>query len=266
MEPAEALQVVENVLRLAIRNALGDAWVPTSMDVERLRQKQTEDRARRDGVLVSDDLLSYVEYHDLVKIVMSRWESFKPIFDDKKRTEVLLDIVADVRNAIAHSRALVAHERDLVSGVAGMLQNQVAIYRTEREPASAHYPLIESVSDSFGRQRPTPYDPSAPGTRLELGQIVDFACRASDPRGRDLEWELGTYPGDPFNQPLPVRDSATGVSVVLRWTVDEADIGEYIAVFVQLRAAGARYRRRNNAFGGVDDVAVFNYAVNPPAD
>ena len=272
-DPATALQAVENSLRLVIRDVLGDSWRSSISDLPRLEGKRAEDRARRDGAIVSDDLLSYVEFYHLSKIVRDNWDPhFAPIFSDKKRTDVLFGILGDVRNAIAHSRELLRFERELVSGASGQLRNQVTIFRTQKAPATSYYPIIESVIDNFGqigRQGITDLESAVPvPLRLEVGDTVSFACRGSDERGRELEWFLQTG----FERSLQVRPSASkmcrGSSTTIEWQPTESHVGESQFVYVGMRAADGRFRRNKGIAiaweEDYDDMRIFRYAINPP--
>lgn len=287
-DPASALQAAENALRLAVRSVLGDAW-QGSLDLDSLRQKQEEDRKRREGVVVVDDLLNYVEFYQLTSIILKQWEQFKPVFDDKKRTEVWLATLEDVRNAIAHSRQLVEYERYLVSGISGQIRNLVTLYRTNAIPANAHYAIIESVRDNFGTVGTGDFqlamqEDYQTHPRLEVGDTLSFTCSGSDGRGRELDWilyakdHLGLYialEGQPQPEARLVR--GRGNDIVLSWTVGPGDVGENYTIEVYVKPVGSRFTRLGDSsetpsepwmFSGPphDDKAAFRYSVNPPLD
>lgn len=278
MDPAASLQAVETSLRLIIREVLDEDWTAVGgIKMEVLESKRVEDRKRRDGAIVNEDLLSYVEFHHLRAIVSSKWDAgFSQVFGDKKRTDVWLGTLEDMRNAIGHSRTLLPFEADLFSGISGQLRNQVTIFRTGKSPASKHYPLIESVMDQYGQVGQP--DPSAfvlatmPGTdsvdavRLEVGDVVTFVCQASDPRGREIEWNLwapgkGNFPS--FQDP----DAVVGDRITVAWTVTEHDVGEDQLAKLAMRARGARfYRGTDIDHQDIDDIRFLRYGVNPPTD
>jgi hypothetical protein len=273
MDPAEALQALENSLRLIVREVLGADLPAQLSNVDKLARNQARDLQRRDGALVSDDLLAYTEFPELRTIISNNWPRFEPVFSDQQRIEVYLEAVERVRNAIAHSRQLLEFEKDLVSGISGQLRNQITIYRTRTEPATAHYPVIESVQDSFGQRGRDP-DGVAPTVlrrgwitqRLEVGDTVSFDCHGSDERGRELEWFLQAV-GRSFAPLEPSTVTTTGSTAVLRWNVTDEDVGEERWVAVAMRSLGARYHRRTDALKtAYDDKRAFLYAVNPPRD
>lgn len=275
-DPAKSLELAENAIRLAIRAAIQDRW-QQHVRLDDLTKRQAEDHTRRDGVVVSDDLLSYLEFHQLRTIVRKEWEAFKPVFDDLQRTEVWLQALEDVRNAIAHSRTLVEHEAALVAGISGQIRNQVTLFRSRTEPASAHYAKIERVVDQFGRvgsesATDVMYSASVP-PRLEVGETITLNCDASDARGRELQWLARTK-----NAVNDLADAveAIGQSVTIRLLLTEQHVGEDVLVHVFVRPVGSLYTKKhrdklgwdNNSIPmyGVphDDVRVLRYAVNPP--
>lgn len=82
MEPTDALRSIETALRLVIRDILGrDAWFKAKgvPDVEKLRERQDEERRRRDGVVLSDDLLNFTETYHLTEMIEKNWDQFKPV-------------------------------------------------------------------------------------------------------------------------------------------------------------------------------------------
>jgi len=152
MDATDALRAIETALRISIYKVLDDGWLtaPGAPDISKLEDKRVAEDKRRDGAVTSDDLLEYTETYQLTQIVLRNWESFQPVFKDKKRTEVYLGILEDVRNAVAHSRDLMAFEKELLSGIAGQLRAQVSRFRNEVDGSTAYYPLIEKVRDSLG--------------------------------------------------------------------------------------------------------------------
>lgn len=187
-------------------------------------------------------------------------------FDSKARTKLWIEALEDVRNAIAHSRPLLQFERELAAGVSGQLRNQITIYRTSKEPANQHYPVIESVRDRFGQPSLPPHSYFGDRTlvRLDVGDVLSFDCTGSDQRGRDLEWALYGLVND-LDGEVEIA-SAQGASAVLSWMVAENFVGESKLFRVRLRAVGARHFRYQDGWPVVsyDDQASFAYAVNPP--
>jgi hypothetical protein len=267
VEPTDALRAIEVALRLAVRQVLGAEWIKAkgAPDREKLVERQEAEAKRRDGTVVSEELLDYTETYHLTELIKKNWESFNPVFDDKKRTEVFFGVIEDVRNSIAHSRDLVPFERDLIAGVAGLLRNQVALYRSSIVDAAAqHYPLIESLNDSFGRDGCPLAGP--PGRlsriRLEVGDVITFVGKATDPRGREIAWHVG-----PEFWPTNPVEVGRGPDVTFSYVVTEKDVGEDLQIAVHIRSS-SKYHRHGSTSGRFshDDGRRFFYAVNPPLD
>ncbi|MFF0172275.1 hypothetical protein [Micromonospora profundi] len=266
MEPVEALRSIEIALRLVIKEVLGsEDWLQAkgAPERERLEERQAEEAKRRDGAVVSSDLIDYTETYHLTGIVERNWDRFQPAFKDKARTLAYFGVLGDVRNSIAHSRDLVPFERDLLSGIAGHFRNQISIFRGHHTPSSAYYPLIESVVDNFGREGvegPTFLQDDLP--RLNVGDVLRFSGRAFDARKKGVVWEflVGSVHAPLGGQGPPVV--ATGDTVEFEYSIREEDVSEFFVVGVRIRTEGKFHRNRD--FHPYDDIRGFNYAVNPP--
>jgi hypothetical protein len=63
MEPSEAINLVERVLRNLVRTVLAEGWKShKSIDIADLESKPAADLAKRRGSLVADDLLNFIEF------------------------------------------------------------------------------------------------------------------------------------------------------------------------------------------------------------
>lgn len=252
---------METALRELIRRVLGPDWTTKrgAPDLERLKEKQEEDRKRRDGAIVSDDLLAYTEFYSLTQLIEKNWDSFKPAFGDLARTKVLLGILGDFRNPVAHSRDLLPFERDLLSGASGQLRNQVSLFLSRDDGPHRYYSSIESVTDSFGYSGGTSYDADLHvcPTRLSVGERITFQCMGIDPRGRELTWRLEV--GNSFDK-VEIA-TAAGVPAELVWDIGAAHVGEKRWVRISIEHDGSFQR-----WGNYDDERFYTYHVNPPLD
>lgn len=265
------LVAAETALRDVIRLAI-PGWQSQleSDDIQKLEAKRTEEDKKRDGITVSQDLLDYSEVYLLRKLIDKNWDAVKPVLDDKKRTDVYLDIVLDVRNTIGHSRPVVSSERLLLAGAAGQIRNQLARYRSSRDGSASHYSSIDSARDNFGTDgggdvNLYPVQATCDTPRLEVGDKVTFTLEATDPRGREVDWSGYLVAGDrspgAYKVYGPPRFTGGGSSTVLHWTVSENDVGERVTMVIVLKNASS-YQRRD----GIDDARQFVYHVNPPLD
>ncbi|MEX5296642.1 Swt1 family HEPN domain-containing protein [Kocuria sp. CPCC 205268] len=269
MEPALALTSLEAALRQAVVAVLGEHdWINAkgAPDKAKLEKNREEETKKRDGTILSQNLIEYTETYHLTEIIIKNWEKFKPVFDDKQRTSAYLGVLKDIRNTIAHSRELVPYERDLMSGITGHLRNQVGKYRSSVMQSSDHYPVIESVRDSFGRLGgESYYADSADVIRVEVGDTVQFTGTAAPARGKEVLWILSTdYMEETSLRDTPIeqkRDLIKGESATLSYTFKEGDVGEWMVVKILI---GGQSRFHRNF--GFDDSTEFVFAVNPPEE
>lgn len=274
MEPTDALRSIETALRLVIRDVLGETeWLlaPGAPEEARLRERRAEEDRRRDGATVSSNLLDYTETYHLTAIVERNWEKFQPVFRDKGRTPAFFGVIEDVRNSIAHSRDLVPFERDLISGIAGQIRNQVSLFRSSQTQSARYYPLIESVSDNFGRTGQRigssylSFDSTAP--RLEVGDVLTFTGTAFNGRGKIVKWQLLPGIGSIIDaNTASAIEVAEGDAVTFDYTVQERDIGEHFPVHILITTDSKYHRSTLPHRWPYDDNWGFVYAVNPPLD
>ena len=105
-----------------------------------------------DGTLPEERLIYFAEFTDLLPIIKKHWELFEPCLGDKKTIEIYMGRLEDFRNAPMHSRSLVDFEQKLIQGMTGEIRNKVTLFQMEANAADRHFPRIEFVRDSFGRQ------------------------------------------------------------------------------------------------------------------
>lgn len=266
------LVAAETALRDVIR-AVVPGWQsqlePNAVQI--LVERRAEEDKRRDGISVSQDLLDYTEIYQLKALVNDNWEATKVVLDDKKRTDVYLGIILDVRNTIGHSRPVVPSERLLLAGAAGQIRNQLARYRSSQDGSALHYSSIDSARDMSGRNG-FPHDtfPASVGQdlpRVDVGDEIAFEVAGTDPRNRELNWSL--YVGSNLTATLArwntteSRAECTGTRGTLTWKVPPADVGEKRYAVIVLRNS-SNYQRHDT--GKYDDARFFCYHVNPPLD
>ncbi|WP_432504295.1 hypothetical protein [Kineococcus arenarius] len=255
-------QDVRSLVELVLSKELGPTWLEQSgLTAERIAQieeRKIEEAKRRIGVVVDQSPLRYSQFFELKIIITKQWAFFKPIFGDKKKFEVYLDKLESFRNAPAHGRELLPFERLLVQGITGEIRNIVTLYRSSMDPSGNYYPAIESVRDSLGNEFiPQPHHMGVhTGARLEVGQVIEFHCKAWDPQGRELHWTV-----ERALKGRALLASAVGSEVRMLATVDETHVGEGFQLDIMLTSSGRFHRHQR-----WDDSASFHYAVNPPVD
>lgn len=270
LEPSVAVGVLERALMAReYPRAYGSEWftrVTTDKQREAVARAQRQEAPRRKGVAdVQPVGLQYLELLSLIQIAMEHWDPLREALGRMDSTLPLLWRFYDMRNPSQHSRDLVPFEQELMSGIAGQVQNQVTLHMSSQDPGGAYYPRITAASDSLGHE--AQIDPvigeiagsygSYPAeTILRPGDVVTFTVLADDPQGRHLKWTL--HAGK-THRPLAETVAPSGAPVQLQWLVDNADVGESSHAIVYMSAADARYHRAN----GFDHRVNFHYRVRP---
>lgn len=265
MEPTASIAVIEtdlrHVARVVLSKAHGAQWLEVVADEDTLaslKNRLEEERKRRVPAVVPTDLTAYAHLYELRKIIEANWELFAPALGKKREFSVLMDKVEDFRNAPAHSRELLPHERLLLAGISGWIRTQVTTYVSQQSSDARHYPIIESIRDSFGNSASqnelenTHGSITTTGLLLQVGSVISFEVRGWDPRGRELTWNWGALTASPDN-------SATGTDVAFDWTIAENDVGKNFFLEVTLASPGPYHRH-----SGYDHRASFHYEVEPP--
>ena len=265
MEASAAITVIETDLRHLVRVVLekshGSDWLAKNFDaatVEELQERLEAERKRRAPGKVPSELTAYTHLYELRKVIEKNWQEFSSALGEKKEFVVLIDKVEDFRNAPAHSRELLPHERSLLDGIAGTVRTQVTTYVSSQDSDKRHYPIIESIRDSFGNEPTSESLASNPmvdtGLTLQVGDVVEFDARGWDPQGRDLTWRWGV-PQTHSDSP-----SVLGNDVHFAWSPTEDDVHQYCFLTVEMLSSG-RYHRS----AGIDHYVTFRYSVEPPA-
>lgn len=263
MEPSAAIAVIETDLRRLVETVLskrdGQQWIDRALQpdaIERLQGRLNEEEKRRAPATIPGSLVAYTHLFELRKIIEKNWQDFAAALGEKRDFVVLMDRVEDFRNAPAHSRELLPYEVSLLAGIAGTVRTQVTRFLSTTSRDGRHYPVIESIRDSFGTVPPqlsnTQMSSVNTGLVLQVGDKIEFDCRAWDPQGRELTWQWG--------QTFAVQGSVTtGNEVILPWLVTEAHVGAHLNIEIQVRSSGPFHRHT-----GYDHRVTFIYEVDPP--
>ncbi|MCS3853342.1 hypothetical protein [Tsukamurella ocularis] len=271
LTPGEALATCERALRqlmrVAYRESYKEDWIrKIASDVQRAawqdrRAVETRERASRGVALLPTDELEYSQFFELRSIAEKHWEPLSSALGAQKETMVLLKRFDRLRNPVAHSRELLPHERDLLSGIAGEIRNKVTIYMSSQDENGDYFPRIESICDSYGNTFDGG-DPNFPGAveaglKLRVGDVVEFACVGTDPSGRELQWSL-----EHANMSTRAEtEFARGSEATLVWRVEPQHVRVRAAVVIKLSTVDAEYHR----FSGFDQQVDWRFAsVLPP--
>jgi hypothetical protein len=263
VEPTESIAIIEVDLRHLVEAVMGQVhgpkWHETLLSADvlaKLTARMEEEERRRTPVKVPSAVLAYTHLFELRQIIEKHWDTFSVALGAKKEFMVLMDKVEDFRNAPAHSRQLLPHERSLLEGVAGDIRTRVTVYLSQQSPDAKYYPVIESVRDSFGNtvenSNPRYGGAAHTGLRLQVGQTVEFECRGWDPQDRELTW----WYGPSF---ASMGKSVKGSSTNLAYTIKDEDVGVTFFIEIDLVSDGPYHRHT-----GYDQRATFHYEVEPP--
>jgi hypothetical protein len=121
-----------------------------------------------------------------------------------------------------------------------------------------HYPVIDSIVDSFGNVSIAGDISNEALVRLGVGDSVSFNCTGMDPQARALLWRLEVMQGVATSE---TADQESGNTVTLTWVVKDVQVGETAYAMILLASDGQYHR-----IGNFDDRRVLNYAVDPPME
>jgi Swt1-like HEPN len=263
MESSASIAIIETDLRHLVtavfRQKYGQSWQSQALQEPvraKLQERHDEERKRHFPAAVPSDLMSYTHLYELRQIIERNWGEFASALGAKKEFMVLMDKVEDFRNAPAHSRELLPHERTLLEGIAGEVRTKVTVHLSQQSADTRYYPVIESVRDSFGNEAHNLDSTQSlvcnTGLRLKVGQDVLFECRGWDPHGRTLTWMWGTNKGVD-------RNGGEGNEVSFTFTPQPEDVGLNCVIAIDMSSDGQYHRHQI-----FDQRATFSYDVEPP--
>ena len=271
LEPGQALSVCERALRTlfahAYRVSFGSDWlnkVTTAPQREKWAERaQGEEPRTKKGVAAVPGAasLDYSEFYELVEIAKRHWEPLSTALGKKAVTVPLLELFERLRNPVGHNRQLFDHEQDLYSGIAGTIRNQVTIYMSSQDEAGEYYPRIDAAWDCFGNVVDTSMNmgelagSQQTGLILRPGDIVSFTVVATDPQGRQVEWDLHADGSD-----VERKLVRSGESAKFAWTVSNESVKEHSVAHFYMRVHESPYHRAH----GFDQRVYFSYVVRPP--
>lgn len=157
-----ALTTCETALRelmtYAYSTSYGPEWLGKVAATDKLKDWESRAadellaRGPKGVVAVPNAGLSYANLYDLVSIADKHWDPLAAALGKKASVLPLLRRFDNLRNTVGHSRPLLPFERDLMSGIAGQIRNQVTIFMSAQDEVGDIYPRIGSIMDQFGRR------------------------------------------------------------------------------------------------------------------
>ena len=272
MSIGDSIALVENAIRRLIEDVLrahhGADWMNhLGVTDDRLRkwhERHSEAQRLAVGTVTEERILFYSDFTDLWKIMSrpSNWPLFEPCFRNKRRLEVYLGRLSELRNPASHSRSLVPYEESLVEGLSGELRQMITIFRNSggTGPEPEHFARIEQITDSYGhrgigRASQEQVVDTRDTLTLRPGDRVQFTGTARDPRSRAIHWTIRTLFGDHSTHYLGV---VRGETFEVEWCVNESDIHDQQEVDFLLKSDSGPHR-----YGDHDDNFRLLYRVLP---
>lgn len=262
MDATQALRNAENALRdfmVLVLSKDGADWVArcgVSPDrVEKWKERKVIEAKRQEAGVAEERLIYFADFYDLGTILKKNWSGdFSAALGDWKTFEIYLGELEKLRDADAHRRELLPHQKHLILGISGEIRNRIVRYRSKMETPDDCFPRIESVRDSLGNLWVPGTDKSdlkAVGTKTSLrpGDIIDFVVTATDPEDIPLQYAV-VLSG--------MRPSEWQSNSSLRFVVSESHIGRTFGLEVSIRSLRSYHARANN-----DDSIIFLYSVLP---
>ncbi|MDD2914389.1 MAG: hypothetical protein PHP70_03650 [Gallionella sp.] len=262
MDTTQALRDAENALRDFIALLLSKDnpdWVShcgiAPDRIERWKERKATEAKRQETGVVEERLIYYADFYDLKTILKRNWAGeFSAALGDWKTFEVYIGELEKLRDADAHRRELLPHQKHLVLGVSGEIRNRIVRYRSKMETPDDCFPRIESVRDSLGNLWVPGCDKGdlkAVGTNASLrpGDILEFVVTATDPEDMPLQYAVAITADS-----RPEWQSNAN----LRFVIGESHIGRTFCLEVSIRSPRPYHARRSN-----DDSIIFIYNVLP---
>lgn len=261
MDVTQALRDAENALRdfiAAILSKDSPDWTERcGVSPERIakwRERRVIEERRQESGVVEEREIYYADFYDLKVILKKNWANhFSAALGDWKTFETYFAELEKLRDADAHRRELLPHQKHLILGVSGEIRNRLVRYRSKMETPDDYFPRIESVRDCLGNL----WVPSV-GSRTQIvntemtlrpGDVIEFVVTATDPYDQPLEYAVGLSRDiDPPWQSDPN----------LMYRVEDVHIGRVFLLELSIRSG-----RDYHASGKCDDYVSFIYQVLP---
>jgi hypothetical protein len=90
-------------------------------------------------------LLDYAYINDLSQIIMKNWEDFSNLFESKKRTEVLMDILLKFRNPCMHGREISDYKYHLCIGISNYFLDLMKLWKEGYKKKITKYECIFEI-------------------------------------------------------------------------------------------------------------------------
>jgi hypothetical protein len=227
----------ENLLRDIIIGKLGLDTSKYKVSPERIEiwhsKKIIEDK-RKIGIK-ENRLIFYSDFYDLETIIVKNWESFLPIFHNKKRFEIFFEEIEKLRNSVAHGRSLLKSQELLLQGILEDHKNLRTIYHNKNEMKDDYFIRINKVSDNLGNIWTTSINVNDKLIRVD--DTYEILVEAIDPKNREIEYEIIFMSGS-FS--IVQKENR------FNFTIPKELINEKIMLMIYARTPNAEYKNETH--------------------
>ena len=262
MDITQALKDTENSLRDFIADVLqrkfGDDWVEicglAEGRIEQWRERKLDEERRQRAGVVEERLIYYSDFYDIPTLLKKNWSGeFNDAFGEFKTMEVWLHELGGLRDADAHRRELLPHQKHRVLGIAGEIRTRLIRYRSKMETPDDYFPRLERVNDDLGNiWIPEKARVLRTNSVLREGDIVTFTIVGSDPQGSPLLYNVLT----------PLRDlMGWSEEKVISLEITNSEIMRECSVTVYIKSTTGKHHA--NPIPSWDDKVSFVYDVLP---
>lgn len=134
-DPIECIEkTLREVVNFVLTKEYNHNWLLDNcsnygIDSESIKSKQRVEQGTQKPLPIYDLPISYIEFKELINILKTEKKIFKPIFADWDKFNVFLQVVDDLRNTVKHHRDLKPTQYELLSGIAGEVEDSVNLWR-----------------------------------------------------------------------------------------------------------------------------------------
>lgn len=188
----------ENVLRAIIIDILGNNASTYKVSEERVEKwyekKVIEQKKNNGGMVAEERIIYYSDIYDLKTIISKNWDSFLPVFLNKKRFDVFFEEIEGYRNTVMHGRNLTKSQNLLLEGILLDLKVLKTIYHNKNEMKDDFFIRILKINDNLGNVWSSELEINEPV--LRVGDDYELLIEAVDPKGREIGYEITSMKGN----------------------------------------------------------------------
>lgn len=260
MDVTQALSNAENALRDFVALILSKDhhdWIDhcgiAPDRIAKWKERKVIEGKRQETGVVEERLIYYADFYDLKTILKKNWSGeISAALGDWKTFEVYLGELEKLRDADAHRRELLPHQKHLIIGVSGEIRNRIVRYRSKMATLDDCFPRIESVRDCLGNLWVPDIVSQTQNVHtnaiLRPGDILEFVVTATDPQNLPLEYAVERSGCNQSWQNNPD----------LLFPIKEEHISRVLRVEISIRS-----NRSYHAYHEADDYVGFFYQVLP---